>query len=116
MKRIEAIIRASKLNEVKQALHRHGVDGMTITETVGLGRDQGRTVAYRGVEAVQVLVRRLKLEAFVENDLADETVDAIYRAAHTGKVGDGRIVVSDLESVVKIRTGETQSDAYHVSG
>ncbi|QDT72047.1 P-II family nitrogen regulator [Lacipirellula limnantheis] len=111
MKKIEAIIRTTKLEEVKRALHLHGVDGMTITETVGLGP----TVAYRGVETPQTLTARLKLEVFVENDHADEAVDAIYRAAHTGEVGDGRIVVSDLECIVKIRTGETQLACHHVS-
>ena len=115
MKKIEAVIRASKLDEVKQALHLHGIDGMTISEVRGLGRDKGRSVVYRGVQAAQTMVPRIKLETVVENDYADEAIDAIYRAAYTGEVGDGRILVTDLENVIRIRMGETEADLYPVA-
>jgi nitrogen regulatory protein P-II 1 len=115
MKKIEAIIRVWKLDDVRQALHLHGVDGMTIAEVQGSGEEQGGTIRYRGAQRRQAFVPRIKLETVVEDDHADETVDAIYRAAHTGEVGDGRITVIDLDTVVRVRTGETQQAMHPVA-
>ena len=115
MKKVEAIIRVWKLDEVRQSLHLHGVDGMTIAEVQGSGDEKGGAITYRGAQATQALVPRIKLETVVEDDRVDETVDAIYRAAHTGEIGDGRILVIDLDSVVRVRTGEMQQAMHPVA-
>jgi nitrogen regulatory protein P-II 1 len=106
MKKIEAIIRPSRLEQVKQALHLHGVDGMTISEAEGLGREKGPTLAYRGAQRQVETVPRVKIETIVDDEHADEAVTAIYQSAHTGEVGDGRIAVTDLATVIHIRTGD----------
>ena len=105
MKKIEAIFRQSKLTDVVQSLHRHGFDGMTVIEAHGLGRDEGQATSYRGGEASRQFVPRHRLDLIVEDALADEAIDAIYQAAHTGEVGDGRIFVTNVDATVHIRTG-----------
>jgi nitrogen regulatory protein P-II 1 len=107
MKKIEAIFRQSKLTDVVQSLHRHGFDGLTVIEAHGLGRDQSQQANYRGGEAGRTLVPRHRLDLIVDDSLADEAIDAIYQAAHTGEVGDGRITVTNVEATVHIRTGNT---------
>src|SRR5262249_16791125 len=107
MKKIEAIIRISKLEEVKNALVAQGVEGMTITEVHGRGHAKPREYTYRGVTETASIVPRIKIETVVSDDEAERTIDSIFQAANTGEVGDGRILVVDLESVTRIRTGET---------
>jgi nitrogen regulatory protein PII len=106
MKKIEAIIRKNKLDSVNAELQSIGTKGMTLTEVSGLGEEQGSEICYRGVATRMKFVRRVKIEIIVADDKADAVVDAIFQAAHTGQVGDGRICVSQLESVIRIRTGE----------
>jgi nitrogen regulatory protein P-II 1 len=108
MKKIEAIIRKNKLDSVNAELQSIGIKGMTLTEVSGLGEEQGGEFCYRGVAARMKFVPRVKLEIIVADIKADAVIDAIFQAAHTGKFGDGRIYVSQLESVVKIRTGEVE--------
>jgi nitrogen regulatory protein P-II 1 len=108
MKKIEAIIRDSKVDRVRDALVLQGVHGMTITQAHGVGAQAGRTSTYRGAEHRSGFVPRVKLEIVVDNERADRVVDTIYETAHTGEVGDGRILISDLEEVIHIRTGETE--------
>ena len=111
MKKIEAIIKPFKLDEVKEALHEVGVSGITVTEAKGFGRQKGHTELYRGAEYVVDFLPKVKLEVVVSDDLADRTVEAICNAAQTGRIGDGKIFVSSIESAVRIRTGERDSDA-----
>ena len=111
MKKIEAIIRAYRLDEVKEALLEMGVQGMTITEVRGFGRQRGHTELYRGREYQIDFVPKLKVEIVLEADLVDRAVEAIIAAAKTDQVGDGKIFISPVEDVIRIRTSETGPDA-----
>ena len=111
MKKIEAIIKPFKLDEVKEALHDIGISGITVTEAKGFGRQKGHTELYRGAEYVVDFVPKVKVEVILEADQAVRAVEAIKNAAHTGRIGDGKIFVSTVEEVIRIRTGETGSDA-----
>ena len=111
MVKVEAILKPFKLDDVKQALTELGVSGLTITEVRGFGRQKGHTELYRGAEYVVDFLPKVKIEAAIKDDLLDRVIEAIEKAANTGKIGDGKIFVSDLEQVVRIRTGETGADA-----
>ena len=111
MKKIEAIIKPFKLDDVKEALTGIGVIGMTVSEVRGFGRQKGHTELYRGAEYVVDFLPKVKIEAAVADDLVDRVIEAVEGAARTGKIGDGKIFVSALEQVVRIRTGETGKDA-----
>ena len=111
MKKIEAIIKPFKLDEVKEALHEIGVSGITVTEAKGFGRQKGHTELYRGAEYVVDFLPKVKLEVVVSDDIAERTVEAIAAAAQTGRIWDGMIFVSALESALRIRTGERDDDA-----
>ena len=111
MKKVEAIIKPFKLDEVKEALQDVGVQGLSVIEVKGFGRQKGHTELYRGAEYVVDFLPKVKIEAAVDDGLLDQVVEAIAKAANTGKVGDGKIFVTPLEEVVRIRTGETGSDA-----
>ena len=111
MKKIEAIIKPFKLDEVKEALHEIGISGITVTEAKGFGRQKGHTELYRGAEYVVDFLPKVKLEVMVSDDIADRVVEAIAAAAQTGRIGDGKIFVSNIESALRIRTGETNDDA-----
>ncbi len=111
MKMITAIIKPFKLDEVREALSSIGVQGITVTEVKGFGRQKGHTELYRGAEYVVDFLPKTKVEAAVDDGLVDSVIEAIENAARTGKIGDGKIFVSDLEQVVRIRTGETGKDA-----
>jgi|SRR5882724_5762125 len=106
MKKIEAIIKPFKLDEVKTALTEIGVNGMTVSEVKGFGRQKGHTETYRGSEYVVDFLPKVKLEVVVDNDIAEQALDTIVKAARTGKIGDGKIFVTSLDDVVRIRTGE----------
>ena len=107
MKKIEAIIKPFKLDEVREALSELGVSGLTVTEVKGFGRQKGHTELYRGAEYVVDFLPKIKIEVVVPASLADAAVDAIVKAAHTGKIGDGKIFITAVEQVIRIRTGET---------
>ena len=111
MKKIEAVIKPFKLDEVKEALQDIGVQGMTVLEAKGYGRQKGHSELYRGAEYVVDFLPKLKIEVVVADDLAPTVVDAIVAAARTGKIGDGKIFVSDVADVIRIRTGETGPQA-----
>lgn len=111
MKKIEAIIRPFKLEEVKDVLTEEGIKGLTITEVRGYGRQKGHTETYRGSEYRIEFVPKIKIEIVVESSKADKVIDAILKTAKTGQVGDGKIFVSDIEDVVRIRTGESGKGA-----
>jgi nitrogen regulatory protein P-II 1 len=111
MKKIEAIIKPFKLDEVKEALHEVGVSGITVTEAKGFGRQKGHTELYRGAEYVVDFLPKVKLEVVVDDALADRVVEAISAAAQTGRIGDGKIFVTTVEQAIRIRTGERDSDA-----
>jgi nitrogen regulatory protein P-II 1 len=111
MKKIEAIIRHFKLDDVKNALTEAGVAGMTITEVRGFGRQKGHTETYRGTEYAVDFVPKVKLEVAVADDLLQRVVDTIIGAARTGQIGDGKIFVTDLRDTIRIRTGETGGEA-----
>ncbi len=111
MKMIMAIIKPFKLDEVREALSGIGVTGITVTEVKGFGRQKGHTELYRGAEYVVDFLPKVKVEAAVPETLVERTIEAIENAARTGKIGDGKIFVSDLEQVIRIRTGETGGDA-----
>ena len=111
MKKIEAIIKPFKLDEVKEALQEVGLQGITVTEAKGFGRQKGHTELYRGAEYVVDFLPKVKLEVVVPDSLAARTVEAIANAAQTGRIGDGKIFVSNVEEVIRIRTGETGIDA-----
>ncbi len=111
MKLISAIIKPFKLDDVREALGDIGVSGITVTEVKGFGRQKGHTELYRGAEYVVDFLPKIKLEIAVDDALVDKVIEAITNAARTGKIGDGKIFVFDLEQVVRIRTGETGSDA-----
>ncbi len=111
MKKIEAIIRHFKLEDVKNALSEHGVSGMTITEVRGFGRQKGHTETYRGTEYAVDFVPKVKVEVVVDSDQSQKVIDTIIKAAQTGQIGDGKIFITDLADTVRIRTGETGSEA-----
>ena len=111
MKKVEAIIKPFKLEEVKEALATVGVQGLTVTEVKGFGRQKGHTELYRGAEYVVDFLPKIKVEIVVGDDMVDQTVDAVVKAARTGKIGDGKIFVMPVEQIVRIRTGETDEDA-----
>ena len=111
MKKIEAIIKPFKLDEVREALNELGVSGLTVTEVKGFGRQKGHTELYRGAEYVVDFLPKVKVEVVVASSLVDTAVDAIVKAARTGKIGDGKIFVSAVEQVIRIRTGETNEAA-----
>ena len=111
MKKVEAIIKPFKLDEVKEALHEVGIKGITVTEAKGFGRQKGHTELYRGAEYVVDFLPKVKVEAAIKDDLLDRVIEAVEKSANTGKIGDGKIFVFDLEQVVRIRTGETGADA-----
>ena len=111
MKLITAIIKPFKLDDVRAALSEIGVSGMTVTEVKGFGRQRGHTELYRGAEYVVDLVPKTRVEVAVRSELVDQVVEAVLKAAKTGKVGDGKIFITDIDRVVRIRTGETDSAA-----
>ena len=111
MKKIEAIIKPFKLDEVKEALHDVGVSGITVTEAKGFGRQKGHTELYRGAEYVVDFLPKVKLEVVVDDGLAERVVEAIASAARTGRIGDGKIFVYSIEQAIRIRTGEFGDDA-----
>ena len=111
MKKIEAIIKPFKLDEVKEALHGIGIQGMTVTEVKGFGRQKGHTELYRGAEYVVDFLPKIKVEIALADEQLKKAVDAIVRAANTGRIGDGKIFVLDVEETIRIRTGERGPDA-----
>jgi nitrogen regulatory protein P-II 1 len=111
MKKVEAIIKPFKLDDVKEALNEVGIQGMTITEVKGYGRQKGHKEIYRGAEYVVDFIPKLKIEIVVEASRADEVVNVISKAANTGKIGDGKIFILPVETAVRVRTGERGSDA-----
>jgi len=111
MKKIEAIIKPFKLDDVKEALNEMGIQGMTISEVKGYGRQKGHKEIYRGAEYVVDFIPKVKIEIVVEADRADEVVDKISEAANTGKIGDGKIFVFSVEQAIRVRTGEKGKDA-----
>jgi len=106
MKKIEAIIKPFKLDDVKEALHEAGMQGMTVTEAKGFGRQRGHTELYRGAEYVVDFLPKLKIEIVIGDAAVEAVVDAISKSAHTGKIGDGKIFITDVIDAVRIRTGE----------
>ena len=111
MKKIEAIIRPFKLEDVKIALVNSGIVGMTVSEVRGFGRQKGQVERYRGSEFTVEFLQKLKVEVVVENEKVDSVIDAIAEAAKTGEIGDGKIFISSIDSVVRIRTGDTDEEA-----
>ena len=111
MKKIEAIIKPFKLDEVREALSEIGVNGLTVTEVKGFGRQKGHTELYRGAEYVVDFLPKIKIELVVTDEMVEAAMEAIIKSAHTGKIGDGKIFVSGIEQVVRIRTGETGESA-----
>jgi nitrogen regulatory protein P-II 1 len=111
MKKIESIIKPFKLDEVKDALQAIGVQGLTVTEAKGFGRQKGHTELYRGAEYVVDFLPKIKIEIVVTDEMAEEVINTIVEKAKTGKIGDGKVFVSDISSAVRIRTGEEGSDA-----
>lgn len=111
MKKIEAVIKPFKLDEVREALSEVGITGLTVTEVKGFGRQKGHTELYRGAEYVVDFLPKIKVEIVLSDDVIDQAVEAIIKAARTGKIGDGKIFVSPIEQVVRIRTGETGDEA-----
>jgi len=111
VKLITAIIKHFKLDEVRAALSEIGVSGITVTEVKGFGRQKGHTELYRGAEYVVDFLPKLKIETAVSNEILDQAIEAIQKAAHTGKIGDGKIFVTELEHVIRIRTGDTGTSA-----
>jgi len=111
MKKIEAVVKPFKLDEVREALSEVGIAGLTVTEVKGFGRQKGHTELYRGAEYVVDFLPKIKIEVVVSDDIAEQAVEAIIKAARTGKIGDGKIFVSAVEQVVRIRTGETDEAA-----
>ena len=111
MKKIEAIIKPFKLDEVKEALHEIGLQGITVTEAKGFGRQKGHTELYRGAEYVVDFLPKVKIEVVLEDNLVDQAVEAIQRAAHTGRIGDGKIFITTVEEAIRIRTGERGGEA-----
>ena len=111
MKKIEAVIKPFKLDEVKDALHEMGLQGITVTEAKGFGRQKGHTELYRGAEYVVDFLPKIKIEIVLDDNLVERAIEAITQAARTGRIGDGKIFVSTVEQAIRIRTGETGGDA-----
>ncbi len=111
MKKIEAIIKPFKLDEVKEALHEVGLQGITVTEAKGFGRQKGHTELYRGAEYVVDFLPKVKIEVVMDDAMLDRAIEAIQKAAHTGRIGDGKIFVSSIEDAIRIRTGERGAEA-----
>jgi nitrogen regulatory protein P-II 1 len=111
MKKIEAIIKPFKLDEVKEALHEIGLQGLTVTEAKGFGRQKGHTELYRGAEYVVDFLPKVKIEVVLDDAMVDRAIEAIQQAAHTGRIGDGKIFVTTVEEAIRIRTGERGKDA-----
>ena len=111
MKKIEAVIKPFKLDEVRESLSEIGVNGLTVTEVKGFGRQKGHTELYRGAEYVVDFLPKIKIELVVGDDMVEPAIDAISKSAHTGKIGDGKIFVTNVEQVLRIRTGETGESA-----
>ena len=111
MKKIEAIIKPFKLDEIKEALHEIGLQGITVIEAKGFGRQKGHTELYRGAEYVVDFLPKVKLEIVLADSLLERAVEAIQSAAHTGRIGDGKIFITTVEQAIRIRTGETGDDA-----
>jgi len=111
MKKIEAIIKPFKLDEVKEALHEIGLQGITVTEAKGFGRQKGHTELYRGAEYVVDFLPKIKIEIVLDDPLVERAIEAIQKAAHTGRIGDGKIFLSTIEEAVRIRTGERGTEA-----
>jgi len=111
MKLITAVVKPFKLDDVREALSEIGVQGITVTEVKGFGRQKGHTELYRGAEYVVDFLPKVKIEVAVDDDQADQVIEAITKAANTGKIGDGKIFVTNLEQIIRIRTGETGADA-----
>ena len=111
MKKVEAIIKPFKLDDVKEALGKIGVEGLTVTEVKGFGRQKGHTELYRGAEYVVDFLPKIKMEIIVKDDLAQRVIDAVLGAAKTGRIGDGKIFVTTIDEVVRIRTGEKGEEA-----
>ena len=111
MKKIEAVIKPFKLDEVREALSDLNISGLTVTEVKGFGRQKGHTELYRGAEYVVDFLPKIKVEVVVSSEMLDTAVESIIKAAHTGKIGDGKIFVSTVEQVIRIRTGETNESA-----
>ena len=111
MQKIEAIIKPFKLDEVKEALHEVGVSGITVTEAKGFGRQKGHTELYRGAEYVVDFLPKVRIDIAISDELLDQVIEAISKAAMTGKIGDGKIFVTPLEQAIRIRTGETGVEA-----
>lgn len=111
MKKIEAIIKPFKLDEVKEALHEIGLQGITVLEAKGFGRQKGHTELYRGAEYVVDFLPKVKIELVLEDDMLERAVDAILQAAHTGRIGDGKVFISTVEDAIRVRTGERGKDA-----
>ena len=111
MKKIEAIIKPFKLDEVKEAMHEIGLQGITVIEAKGFGRQKGHTELYRGAEYVVDFLPKVKLEVVLADSLLERAVEAIQSAAHTGRIGDGKIFITTVEQAIRIRTGETGDDA-----
>jgi nitrogen regulatory protein P-II 1 len=111
MKKIEAIIKPFKLDEVKEALHEVGIKGITVIEAKGFGRQKGHTELYRGAEYVVDFLPKVKIEVVIEEALLERAIEAIMQAAHTGRIGDGKIFVSSIDEAIRIRTGERGPEA-----
>jgi nitrogen regulatory protein P-II 1 len=111
MKKIEAIVKPFKLDEVKEALHDVGIQGITVLEAKGFGRQKGHTELYRGAEYVVDFLPKVKIEVVVEDNMADQVVEAVQNAAKTGRIGDGKIFISTIDEAIRIRTGETGGEA-----
>jgi nitrogen regulatory protein P-II 1 len=111
MKKIEAVIKPFKLDEVKDALHEVGIKGITVTEAKGFGRQKGHTELYRGAEYVVDFLPKVKVEVVLEDQMVERAVEAIQQAAHTGRIGDGKIFITSIDEVIRIRTGERGPDA-----
>ena len=111
MKKIEAIIKPFKLDEVKEALAKQSIQGMTVSEVKGFGRQKGHTELYRGAEYVVDFLPKVKIEVVLPDEMLDKAVEAIQKAAKTGRIGDGKIFISTVEEAIRIRTGETGTDA-----
>jgi len=111
MKKIEAVVKPFKLDEVREALSEIGVTGLTVTEVKGFGRQKGHTELYRGAEYVVDFLPKVKIDVAIKEDLLEQVIEAIEKSANTGKIGDGKIFVFELEQVIRIRTGETGAEA-----